>query len=407
MFLPVKIRSFFRTPPDNSARAGCGSGGKCKVLPLSFMKPLRSLFAALLLAPLCVLLASASPLPAADYASAGPCAVKIIAFPELFDQSRSAGPSPAGPVRRIIAARRGSGSSTGRKIPIKIHFPEGAGASPVIVLSHGAGGDWDTHYAQAQHLASHGYAVLCLEHVGSNRERMTQGLRMMKNLEEMIHDSAEVLDRPKDVTFALDLAQSWNRSHRELSGKLDLTRVGAMGHSFGAFTTMVVCGMRPALDWLTPIVQPGKGLGPDQREKRIRCGVALSPQGVGEPFFLSESFRSLKVPLLGVSGTLDKQQNGLAADNRKEAFALWPAGEHRFVWLQNAKHLDFTDSTGSERRATPSPTREDVQPVTRAATLLFFDTHLKGDAEAGKKLTKAGIQPYLRGEVDSAEVLFK
>jgi predicted dienelactone hydrolase len=277
----------------------------------------------------------------------------------------------------------------------------------VIVLSHGAGGDWDTHYAQARHLASHGYIVLCLEHVGSNRERMTQGLRLLKNLEEMTHDSAKVFNRPKDVTFVLDRAEEWNRSHRDLSGKFDLSRVGAMGHSFGAFTTMVVCGMRPVLDWLTPSVQPGKGIGPDQRDKRIHCGVALSPQGVGEPFFLRESFRSLKVPLLGVSGTLDKQQNGMPADNRKEAFALWPPNEHRFVWLHNAKHLDFTDSTGSERRAIPSATRDDVQPVTRAATLLFFEAHLKGDAEAAKRLTKEGLQPYLRGKIDTADVLFR
>ena len=371
------------------------------------MKPLRRLLAALLLSPLCGLFTLAASPPAADYAGAGPCQVTTLEFPELLDPTRSGGPPPGGPIRRILAERRGSEVSTGRKIPIKVHVPKGAAPCPVVVLSHGAGGDWDTHYAQARHLASHGYVVLCLEHVGSNRERMTQGLRMMKNLDAMIHDSAEVLNRPKDVAFALDRAEEWNRSHLELSGKLDLKRVGAMGHSFGAFTTMVVCGMRPALDWLTPSVQPGKGLGPDQGEKRIRCGVALSPQGVGEPFFLRESFPSLKVPLLGISGTLDKQQNGLPADNRKEAFALWPAGEHRFVWLNNAKHLDFTDSTGAERKATPSPTREDVQPVTRAATLLFFETHLKGDAEAAKKLTKAGIQPYLRGEVDTAEVLFK
>ena len=65
--------------------------------------------------------------------------------------------------------------------------------------------------------------------------------------------------------------------------------------------------MRPALDWIVPTIPPGKGLGASQREKRIDCGVALSPQGVGEPFFISESFGGLQVPLLGISGTLDKQ----------------------------------------------------------------------------------------------------
>jgi predicted dienelactone hydrolase len=364
----------------------------------------RAKFSAPVLSILCALSAV---LLGADYSNAGPHQVMTVEFPDLTDGTRSVEVAPMRPLRRILAERRGTAVSSGRKIPVKVHAPYGDGPFPIIVLSHGAGGDWDTHHAQAHHLASHGYAVLCIEHVGSNRERMTQGFQLMKNLDAMIHDSAEVLARPRDVEFALDCAGEWNRSHRKLSGKLDLNRVGAMGHSFGAFTTMVVCGMRPALNWLTPTVEPGKGLGRDQRERRIRCGVALSPQGVGEPFFLRESFGSLQVPLLGVSGTLDKQQNGLPAENRKEAFSLWPRGQHRFVWLNQAKHLDFTDSSGADRRTTPSPTREDVQPVTRAATLLFFNAHLKGDTGAASNLTQAGLQPYLRGAVDHVEVLTK
>jgi hypothetical protein len=51
---------------------------------------------------------------------------------------------------------------------------------------------------------------------------------------------------------------------------------------------------------------------------------------------------------------LDKHQNGLTAKNRKEAFSLWPRGQHRFFCLNQAKHLDFTDSIGADRRTTPS-----------------------------------------------------
>jgi polyhydroxybutyrate depolymerase len=298
-------------------------------------------------------------------------------------------------------------SNVARRVPIKVHVPASGGPFPVVVVSHGAGGDWDTHFAQAQDLAAHGYAVLCLEHIGSNRARLTKGLRPMKNLDAMIRDAEEVLARPKDVRFAIDQAQRWNESNEALKGKLDLDHVGVMGHSFGAFTTMVVCGMRPALDWLVPAVPPGKGLGPDLRDARVKCGVALSPQGVGEPFFIRESFTGLQVPLLGISGTKDDQQAGQPATNRRDAFAMWPTPGSQFIWLANARHLDFTDATGTSRRQLPSATRDDVQRLVKAATLAFFDLHLKGDAGAAKRLSQDGLKPFLRGDVAWVEVLSK
>lgn len=334
---------------------------------------------------------------AADVSARGPLAVETIEYADLVDVSRK-GPAADATTRRGAA---------GRRVPIKVHLPAGDGPVPVVLVSHGAGGDWDTHLGQAQHLASHGYAVLCLEHVGSNRAMVAGSVQLMKIVEAMIHDADEVLGRPRDVRFAIDRAEEWNRTHEKLRGRLDLDRVGMMGHSFGAFTTLAVCGMRPALDWLTPRVEPGRGLGPDLRDERVRCGVALSPQGVGAPFFIRESFGSLSVPLLGISGTLDKQQGGLPPENRKEGFSLWPDGPHRLVWLTNARHVDFTDSTGLRRLELPSPTRADVQPVVRAAALLFFAAHLCDSADTAARITADGLKPFLRGGIAGVEVLTK
>ena len=322
------------------------------------------------------------------------------------DKSR-ARPSPAPQVVELFAFPELVDDARGRRVPIKVHMPLGGGKLPVLIVSHGAGGDWDTHFGQAQDLAAHGYAVLCVEHIGSHRERLRRGLRPLQNILDMTRDADEVLTRPRDLSFAIDVAARWNVSHPKLRGRLDLERVGAMGHSFGACTTMIACGARPALDWLRPRVEPGQGLGPELADPRIRCGVALSPQGVGEPFFIAESFASLRVPLLGITGSRDNQQAGVAAENRRQAFALWPAGEHRFVWLANASHNDFTSASEATGRSLPSPTREETQPVTRAATRAFFDAHLKSDPGAARQLTAEGLRPYLSGRIDAVEVLAK
>jgi len=328
--------------------------------------------------------AKPDPTPAATSKPAAPVEVRVLDFPDLRDDARK------------------------RAVPITVHLPAGAEPFPVVVVSHGAGGDRATHFGQAQDLAQNGYAVLCVEHVGSNRARLSKaGVRMMQEIEAMTRDSGEVLERPRDISFALDRATEWNASHATLKAKLDVARAGAMGHSFGAYTTIAVCGMRPALDWLTPRIEPGKGLGPDLCDPRIRCGVAFSPQSPGEPFFLAESFATLRVPLLGITGSKDTQQAGRTAADRKAAFALWPKGGHVFVWLSNAKHNDFTSSSGDTGRSLPSATREDVQPVARAATRAFFDLHLKSDAAAADRLSATALQPFLRGGINAVEVLRK
>jgi len=327
-------------------------------------------------------------------AAKAPTAAEVLEFPDLVDASRPG---------------RGDGdASVGRRVPIMVHLPAGTGPFPVVVISHGAGGDWDTHFGQAQDLAAHGYAVLCVQHVGSDRDRLKAGgLRFMQTIEAMTRDAGEVLTRPKDIGFAIDRAEEWNRSHERMRGRLDLGRIGVMGHSFGAYTTMVACGMRPALQWLTSGIEPATGVGPDLRDPRVKCGVALSPQGVGEPFFVAESFSTLRVPLLGITGSKDDQQAGRSASDRRDAFARWPKGDHRFVWIVGAQHNDFTSASGSTGRALPSPGRDDVQPLTRAATLAFLDLHLKSDAGAAKRLTAESLTPLLRGRITGVDVLAK
>jgi predicted dienelactone hydrolase len=294
---------------------------------------------------------------------------------------------------------------------MKIHVPDGQGPFPIVVVSHGAGGNRDANFAQARHLATHGYIVVCLEHVGSNTKLAASGgLRIGKTIAAMTRDSHEVLNRPQDVRFAIDQTVHWNHQHEQLRGKFDPKRIGMMGHSFGAFATLAVCGARPALDWIRPRVGEGKGLGPDMFDNRIRCGVALSPQGPGDPFFLQESYESIRVPVLGISGSKDKQQN-FQPLHRKRGFDFWPIGGHFLLWIDNANHMSFSDSTGGKSRRNfrlierLSPGKEDVQRISRAATLIFFDQHLKHRPDA--KLRKEDLDRYRSGVVRKIELLAK
>ena len=294
-----------------------------------------------------------------------------------------------------------------RPVPFRVHYPLAGENHAIVVISHGAGGHIDTHFAQAKHLASHGFVSICVEHVGSNLGRMTAGMRIAKNLREMTSDADEARNRPADISFAIDCAVEWNTKHPVLKRRMDTKRIAVMGHSYGAYTAMVICGIRPALTWFKPVIPPGKGLADSLRDKRVSCGIAMSPQAPGEPFFTKESYASLAVPLLGISGTDDRQQGGGSPEQRRDAFSLWPDGQHAFVWLANAKHSDFTDSMGSERRMLPSSTRESVQHISRVATLMFLNTHLSSGPRKSDGLSVSSLRRYLRGAVDSVSVLTK
>ncbi|MBU6153162.1 MAG: dienelactone hydrolase family protein [Bdellovibrionales bacterium] len=340
--------------------------------------------------------------PNPDFSAVGPLPVEVLDFRDRVDSSRETVKTPDRP-RLFRRFRQEKTAVKGRALSLKLHLPASGGPYPVVVISHGAGGNRDTHYAQAHHLASHGFAVLCLEHSGSNTDRMKEGIRIFHNLKKMIHDSGEVLGRPKDVSFALDQASEWNQADPKLKGRFDLSRVGVMGHSFGAYTVLAVSGARPALDWIEPKIEPGSGLGPDLSDLRVKCGIALSPQGPGDPFFLKESYSSIRIPILGISGTKDQQQNGDPAVARLESFNLWPPmkDQNLFLWLTDAAHLDFTDSTGGSQHGRSSANRADVQKVVRAAGLLFFNSCLKKDPAAASLLTTAGLKPYLGGAVSN------
>ncbi|NBX93930.1 MAG: hypothetical protein EBQ85_11930, partial [Proteobacteria bacterium] len=118
---------------------------------------------------------------------------------------------------------------------------------------------------------------------------------------------------------------------------------------------------------------------------------------------------SLRVPLLGMSGTKDKQQNGEPPIARFESFKLWPEMKKRnlFIWLGNASHLDFTDSTGGDVQGRESSSRADVQKVVRTAILMFFNKCLKNENSSSAVITGDSLKPYLQGEINSIEVLSK
>jgi predicted dienelactone hydrolase len=113
---------------------------------------------------------------------------------------------------------------------------------PIIVISHGVAEDRETFAYAGRHLASYGFAVAVIEHPGSDAKKIQQFFTGLDSPPE----AEELIDRPLDVKFVLDQLQRLNDANENstvnLKGKLNLQQVGAIGHSYGGYTALVLAG---------------------------------------------------------------------------------------------------------------------------------------------------------------------
>lgn len=306
-----------------------------------------------------------------------------------------------------------------KDVPFAIHYPTRPGPHPLILFSHGFGGSHRTYVALASYWASQGYVVITPSHADGGRRR---DVRRTEDLWES-QTPAEWRDRARDLTLFLDQLDELERRYSELQGKIDRTRVGAGGHSYGAFTAMLLGGVRTF---------PGATSYADPRVKAV---VALSPQGPSDVRGLTaESWRELRTPALFMTGGRDAGATETETPEwRRQAFELSPAGDKWLVVLEGARHgsftgrLDFIEPQRADQRLpsvadpnrdperdprlpddrpridTPQggrPGREGMSGLrergifnqVKAISLAFLDTYLRNDAEARTALENTGTR---------------
>jgi predicted dienelactone hydrolase len=184
--------------------------------------------------------------------------------------------------------------------------PRGA-PFPLVGFSHGNQGARFQSVYLTEHLASHGYVVVGPDHVGN-----TFGDQADERAVEVMHA------RPHDVKRAIDAAVAHAAAAADpLAGMIDPATIAMVGHSYGAYTTLVLAGARlelPALraacaadpgglvcdavdDTLTEAVVDGWA------EPRLAAAIALAPAGrVG---FGAAGLAAVDVPVHVQGGTLD------------------------------------------------------------------------------------------------------
>jgi len=134
-----------------------------------------------------------------------------------------------------------------REIPIRVYLPADKKAAPVVLFSHGLGGNREGSAFLGKHWASRGYVAVFLQHPGSD-DSVWKDLPIAQRMAALKKAAGlkEFLLRVQDVPAVLDQLEVWNKdAAHALAGRFDLNHVGTSGHSFGAVTTQAVSGHVP------------------------------------------------------------------------------------------------------------------------------------------------------------------
>lgn len=154
-------------------------------------------------------------------------------------------------------------------LAVRIWYPGDDGAVqgerlPLVVVSHGVGGDNEGHADTARALAQAGFVVAAVAHTGDTYRDLSA-----------VREGRHLRMRPEQVVRTLDYLLTMWRAHRQI----DARRIGMFGFSVGGFTALVVTGGRPEL---SRVAQHCRAQ-PDAWDCRYIARQGLEPRSIQSP----------------------------------------------------------------------------------------------------------------------------
>jgi len=266
----------------------------------------------------------------------------------------------------------------GRIIDYKLYHPSDHDLEtmPLIIWSHGFGGNANGAAFLSRFLASQGYTLLHITHHGTDSS-LWEGkeghpwdiLRKVKITRET------TLDRFKDVPFVLDQLPNWIDENPDIGKFIDLGNVGMSGHSFGAMTTQVMAGQKfPNTD----------GALIRMFEPRFKAGILYSPVPIrhllGQDTTDTEVYGSIDLPLLHMTGTEDDSPlEGFGYEYRLAVHEHAGHSEQYLLVKDGGDHMVYNGTRG---KLDNNALRELHEEQIKTTALAFWDAYLKDNEKA-------------------------
>jgi predicted dienelactone hydrolase len=203
---------------------------------------------------------------------------------------------------------------------------------PLVVVSHGDGGQFWNQHDTAETLADAGFVVAAINHPGDTFFDMSR-----------IADLAEYVERPTDIKRLIDFTLGASPA----ASNIDPQRIGVFGYSAGGYTALVLIGANP--DWAAAtefcersslprceqIRRKEFPTGPVVHDPRIKAAVLADP---GAHFFTAASLATVKVP---VQLWASERGNEFVTPESVAAVDTNLPAKHEYHVVANAGHADF------------------------------------------------------------------
>lgn len=193
-----------------------------------------------------------------------------------------------------------------RTIPYHLLAPAGTTEpAPLVIFSHGSGGDWTNHEWLMRALVEQGFITAAVNHPG-NTTMDNSGIGVV-----------QVWQRPQDLSRLLDHLLN----DPDWGPRIDKSRIGAAGFSSGGYTAIALGGAQYQSDLLAQYCA-GDDHGPDcdladpdleidftnselsYRDDRVSAIFAMAP-AVG-PAITSDSLAEIEVPVVITAASDDE-----------------------------------------------------------------------------------------------------
>ncbi|HYZ31066.1 MAG TPA: acetylhydrolase [Crenalkalicoccus sp.] len=269
-----------------------------------------------------------------------------------------------------------------RTLPVLIRLPRDPVPAPAVLISHGLGGSREGLSYLGRALAEAGFVAIHLQHPGSDTAVWRGQSDPAAALAATARDVTQAMARLRDGIFAVDELERRVAEPGPLHRRVDLARLAAAGHSFGAWTVQHLLGER----------LPGGARGLALPDRRLKAGVAISPIPPHDlPPYLA--YARFAAPLLSITGTRDYGQigNTTPADRLMPFHAIRGVPQALLV-LDGATHMSFADEAVVGRHLSDGGTHVRVSAV----TIAFLRAVLLGDA-AALQLLRTGAPGVLAG----------